>query len=51
MPSHDELPRTILPIPYVTPDGLTTYGTENSDTAHPPIVRLWPPVVAPKVRG
>jgi arylsulfatase A-like enzyme len=41
--------REILPIPDVTPAGLTTYDAKDPDTAYPPITPLRPPEGAPNV--
>jgi arylsulfatase len=41
--------REILPIPDVTPVGLTTYDAKDPDTTYPPIVPLRPPKGAPNV--
>ncbi|MCC7163936.1 MAG: arylsulfatase [Anaerolineae bacterium] len=45
----DKTPRVILPIPDVTPPGLTTYDAKNPDTKYPPIRQLRPPAGAPNV--
>lgn len=41
--------REILPIPDVTPIGLTTYDAKDPDTTFPPITALRPPEGAPNV--
>jgi arylsulfatase A-like enzyme len=41
--------REVLPIPDVTPIGLTTYDAKDPDTAFPPITPLRPPAGAPNV--
>jgi hypothetical protein len=41
--------REILPIPDVTPVGLTTYDAKDPDTTFPPITPLRPPEGAPNV--
>jgi arylsulfatase A-like enzyme len=41
--------RDVLPIPDVTPPGLTTYDAKDPATAFPPIVPLRPPDGAPNV--
>jgi arylsulfatase A-like enzyme len=41
--------REILPIPDITPPGLTTYDAKDPDTTYPPIVPLRPPKGAPNV--
>jgi arylsulfatase len=45
----DRIERTILPIPDVTPVGLTTYDAKDPDTNYPPITPLRPPQGAPNV--
>jgi arylsulfatase A-like enzyme len=46
---HDDLPRSILPIPDRQYAGLTTYDAKDPDTKFPPIVPLRPPEGAPNV--
>ncbi|MFN5066239.1 MAG: arylsulfatase [Aphanizomenon sp.] len=41
--------RDILPIPDITPPGLTTFDAKDPDTKYPPIVPLRPPEGAPNV--
>jgi arylsulfatase A-like enzyme len=41
--------RTVLPMPDVTPPGLTTYDAKDPATAFPPIVPIRPPEGAPNV--
>src|SRR5678815_3473618 len=41
--------REILPIPDVTPVGLTTYDAKDPETKYPPIRQLRPPAGAPNV--
>ncbi len=41
--------RQVLPVPDVTPYGLTTYDAKDPDTAYPPIRELRPPKGAPNV--
>jgi hypothetical protein len=41
--------RDVLPIPDVTPPGLTTYDAEDPATSFPPIEQLRPPEGAPNV--
>ncbi|MET0713425.1 MAG: hypothetical protein ABWY57_00805 [Mycetocola sp.] len=36
MPERSQLQREVLPIPDVTPVGLTTYDAKDPDTAYPP---------------
>src|SRR5262245_9434234 len=49
-PVSDAQPkREILPIPDVTPAGLTTYDAKDPDTTYPPITPLRPPEGAPNV--
>jgi arylsulfatase A-like enzyme len=45
----DEPKREILPIPDITPPGLTTFDAKDPDTTYPPIVPLRPPEGAPNV--
>jgi hypothetical protein len=49
MPERSQLQRAVLPIPDVTPDGLTTYNAKDPDTSYPPIEPLRPPAGAPNV--
>src|SRR2546421_456588 len=42
-------PRTMLPIPDVTPVGLTTFDARDPDTKYPPIRQIRPPDGAPNV--
>jgi arylsulfatase A-like enzyme len=49
MARHDELGRTVLPIPERGYVGLTTYDAKDPDTAFPPIRQLRPPSGAPNV--
>jgi len=49
MPERSELQRDVLPIPDVTPVGLTTYDAKDPDTKYPPIRELRPPDGAPNV--
>lgn len=46
---NDKLQRSALPIPDITPVGLTTYTAKDPDTKFPPIVPLRPPTGAPNV--
>jgi hypothetical protein len=41
--------RQILPIPDITPAGLTTFEATDPDTSYPPITPLRPPAGAPNV--
>ena len=41
--------RDVLPIPDITPPGLTTFDAKDPDTKYPPIVPLRPPEGAPNV--
>ena len=41
--------RDVLPVPDITPVGLTTYDAKDPDTAFPPIEPLRPPEGAPNV--
>ena len=45
----DEPKREILPIPDITPPGLTTFDAKDPDTTYPPIVPLRPPEGGPNV--
>ena len=42
--------RSVLPIPDVTPIGLTTFDAKDPDTKYPPIRPVRPPTGAPKRR-
>jgi arylsulfatase A-like enzyme len=46
---RDPFPRHVLPIPDVTPPGLTTYDAKDPDTRYPPIRPVRPPPGAPNV--
>lgn len=46
---RDTLRRDVLPIPDITPAGLTTYDAKDPDTKYPPIEPLRPPSGAPNV--
>src|SRR6478736_6417998 len=46
---HDAVQRNVLPIPDVTPIGLTTFDAKDPDTKYPPIRLLRPPAGAPNV--
>jgi hypothetical protein len=41
--------RSVLPIPDVTPIGLTTFDAKDPDTKYPPIRPVHPPAGAPYV--
>ena len=45
----DKMQRTVLPIPDITPIGLTTYDAKDPETKYPPIHPLRPPQGAPNV--
>ena len=47
--SEQQQRRDVLPVPDVTPVGLTTYDAKDPATAFPPIVPLRPPEGAPNV--
>jgi arylsulfatase A-like enzyme len=49
MPEQPEPQRDVLPIPDITPIGLTTYDAKDPDTTFPPIRELRPPEGAPNV--
>jgi arylsulfatase A-like enzyme len=49
MPEQPEPQRDVLPIPDVTPVGLTTYDAKDPDTTYPPINPIQPPEQAPNV--
>ena len=49
MSKQANIQREILPIPDVTPVGLTTYNAKDPDTSYPPIQPLRPPKGAPNV--
>jgi arylsulfatase A-like enzyme len=46
---HDDVARTVLPIPERGYVGLTTYDAKDPDTAFPPIEPVHPPTGAPNV--
>ena len=46
---QDAIQRNVLPIPDVTPIGLTTFDAKDPDTKFPPIRQLRPPKGAPNV--
>jgi hypothetical protein len=45
----DTTQRSVLPIPDVTPIGLTTFDAKDPDTKYPPIRPVRPPAGAPNV--
>jgi hypothetical protein len=47
--SEDPIQRSVLPIPDVTPIGLTTFDAKDPDTKYPPIRPIHPPAGAPNV--
>lgn len=49
MSQPEKLQRTVLPIPYQQPIGLTTYDAKDPETKYPPIRDLRPPAGAPNV--
>jgi arylsulfatase len=49
MTQDKPIQRQILPIPDLTPFGLTTYDAKNPDTHYPPIRDIRPPAGAPNV--
>jgi arylsulfatase len=49
MPEKSQLTREVLPVPDVTPVGLTTYDAKDPSTRFPPIEPLRPPEGAPNV--
>jgi arylsulfatase A-like enzyme len=49
LPDEPQRQRDVLPIPDITPPGLTTYDAKDPDTAYPPITPLRPPEGAPNV--
>jgi arylsulfatase A-like enzyme len=49
MPEQPEPQRDVLPIPDVTPVGVTTYDAKDPDTKYPPINPIHPPEGAPNV--
>jgi arylsulfatase A-like enzyme len=49
MPEQPEPQRDALPIPDITPVGLTTYDAKDPDTSYPPIREIRPPEGAPNV--
>src|SRR5262245_64947545 len=46
---QDTVQRHVLPIPDVTPVGLTTFDAKDPDTKYPPIRPVRPPAGAPNV--
>src|SRR6476659_1936737 len=46
---EDSIQRSVLPIPDVTPIGLTTFDARDPDTKYPPIRPIHPPAGAPNV--
>src|SRR6186713_2439548 len=46
---EDSIQRSVLPIPDVTPIGLTTFDAKDPDTKYPPIRPIVPPAGAPNV--
>ena len=46
---EDQIQRSVLPIPDVTPIGLTTFDAKDPDTKYPPIRPIHPPAGAPNV--
>jgi arylsulfatase A-like enzyme len=46
---EDPIQRSVLPIPDVTPIGLTTFDAKDPDTKYPPIRPVRPPAGAPNV--
>jgi len=46
---EDSIQRSVLPIPDVTPIGLTTFDAKDPDTKYPPIRPIHPPAGAPNV--
>ena len=49
MPERPPPQRDVLPVPDITPVGLTTYDAKDPDTSFPPIEPLRPPEGAPNV--
>ena len=49
MPEQPDFKRDVLPIPDITPVGLTTYDARDPDTTFPPIQEIRPPEGAPNV--
>jgi arylsulfatase A-like enzyme len=49
MPERPQTQRDVLPVPDITPVGLTTYDAKDPDTAFPRIEPLRPPEGAPNV--
>src|SRR5687767_5480548 len=49
MPEKAQPQRDVLPVPDVTPVGLTTYDAKDPETTFPPIEALRPPAGAPNV--
>jgi arylsulfatase len=48
-PEPDTVQRQVLPIPDITPVGLTTFDAKDPDTKYPPIRPIRPPAGAPNV--
>src|SRR5262245_58001653 len=46
---QDTLQRSVLPIPDIPPNSLTTFDARDPDTKYPPIRPLAPPTGAPNV--
>jgi arylsulfatase len=46
---QDTVPRSVLPIPDVTPIALTTFDARDPDTKYPPIRQIRPPQGAPNL--
>jgi arylsulfatase A-like enzyme len=46
---EDPIQRSVLPIPDITPMGLTTFDAKDPDTKYPPIRPIIPPAGAPNV--
>jgi arylsulfatase A-like enzyme len=49
MPEQPQPQRDVLPVPDITPAGLTTYDAKDPDTTYPPINPIQPPEQAPNV--
>ena len=49
MPNHDNISRTVLPIPHQPYVGLTSYDAKDPDSHFPPIRDIRPPEGAPNV--
>src|SRR5678815_269455 len=47
--TEDSIQRNVLPIPDITPIGLTTFDAKDPDTKYPPIRPIRPPAGAPNV--